>query len=98
MLFAVIYTGKEDSENAEKRSLNLFKSWTPPAGFEFKSHYSFADTVGGVAIVEVDSPETLMEGLNPFQVFNDFTVRPIVDIEVAVPIYDKTMAWRDSVS
>ena len=78
--------------------LNLFKNWTPPAGFEFKSHHAFADTVGGVANVEVDSPETLLEGLNPFQVFNDFTVRPPVDIEAAVPIFDKTNAWRDSIS
>ena len=29
-----------------------------------------------------------MEGLNPFQVFNDFTVRPIVHIEGAVPVLE----------
>jgi len=34
------------------------------------------------------SPETMMEGLNPFQVFNDFTVRPIVHIEGAVPVLE----------
>ena len=53
MLFAVIYNGKEETEEAEKRSLNIFKNWTPPSGFEFKSHWAFADNIGGVAIVEV---------------------------------------------
>jgi hypothetical protein len=30
-------------------------------------------------------------------VYNDFTIRPIVDIEAAVPIFDKGNAWRDSI-
>ena len=98
MQFAVIYYGTGATEDSEKRGLNLFKNWVPPAGFEFQSHHAFADRSGGVAIVDVDSPETLMEALTPFQAYNDFTVRPIVDIEAAVPIFDKAIAFRDSVS
>ena len=98
MLFALIYNGKSGTEDAEKRSLNIFKNWTPPSGFEFKSHWAFAGTVGGVAIVEVDSAETMLAATAPFQVYNDFTIRAIVDIEAAVPIFDKGNAWRDSVS
>ena len=98
MQFAVIYYGTDGTEDSEKRGLNLFKNWVPPAGFKFKSHHAFADRSGGVAIVNVDSPETLMEALTPFQAYNDFTVRPIVDIEAAVPIFDKAIAFRDSVS
>ena len=98
MLFAVTYTGKHDSEEMEKRSLNLFKNWTPPAGFEFKAHYAFADASGGVAIVEVGSPEALLEACAPYQAFNDFEAIPIVEVSAAMPIYDKTNAWRDSVS
>ncbi len=97
MLFALIYNGTSGTEDAEKRSLDIFKNWTPPAGFEFKSHWAFADTTGGVAIVEVDSAETMLAATAPFQVYNDFTIRPIVDIEAAVPIFDKGNAWRDSI-
>ena len=39
MLFAVIYNGKSETEDAEKRSLDIFKNWTPPSGFELKSHW-----------------------------------------------------------
>jgi Domain of unknown function (DUF3303) len=98
MLFAVIYTGRQDSEERGKRRLSLFKKWTPPAGFEFKSHYWYADGSGGVAIVDVGSPEAMLEALGPFQAFNDFKTIPIVDASAAVPIVDKMHAWRNSVS
>jgi len=80
-----------------RRRARLFKNWTPPAGFEFKSHHAFADRNGGVAIVDVDSPETLMEALTPFQAFNDLTATPIVEVDAAVAIYEKTLAWSDTV-
>ena len=50
-----------------------------------------------MAIVDVDSPATLMEALTPFQAFNELTATPIVDVDTAVDIYEKTMAWSDSV-
>jgi len=50
-----------------------------------------------VAIVDVDSPETLMEALTPFQAFNDLTATPIVEVDAAVAIYEKTLAWSDTV-
>ena len=37
VLFVVTYRNKEAmTEAEEKRSLDLFTKWTPPAGFEFK--------------------------------------------------------------
>ncbi len=98
MLFIITYISRHESEELEQRGLNVFKSWTPPVGFEFKSHYAFADGHGGVAVVEVDSPATLYEAITPFHVFNDFDVHPALDIEEAVPLGDKAMAWRDSVN
>ena len=80
-----------------RRRARLFKNWTPPAGFEFKSHHAFADRNGGVAIVDVDSPETLMEALTPFQAFNELTATPIVDVDTALDIYEKTLAWSNTV-
>jgi uncharacterized protein DUF3303 len=40
MLFAVHYTARDVTEEKEKRSLNLFTNWKPPAGYEFKAHYA----------------------------------------------------------
>ena len=98
MLFGVIYTFRNATEESEKRGLQLFTNWTPPQGFEFKSHYACADGSGGIAIVEASSPEAIYEANTPFTSFVDFKISPIVEISAAVPILQKTNAWRDSVS
>ena len=97
MLFAVVYIARDVTENSQKRSLNLFTNWKPPAGYEFKSHYSYADGTGGTAIVEANSPEALLEGHAPWAPFFDFRTIPVVDIMKAVPIFQRVNAWRDSV-
>jgi hypothetical protein len=98
MLVAFIYTARGTvSEESEKRSLKLFTSWTPPSGFEFKSHYSFSDGTGGVGIAEVGSAAALLEATAPFAPFFEFKTIPVVAIDAAVPIYQKINAWRDSV-
>ena len=56
MLFANIYTWKGNlSEESQKRIVNLFTKWAPPAGVEIKSHYVFGDGSGGVTISEVST-------------------------------------------
>lgn len=97
MLFIVNYIQKHDTEETEARNQEVFKNWTPPAGFEFKSHYAFADGLGGTAIVETDSAATLYESTMPFHVFVEFDIHPAIDIAEATPIADKVIAWRDSV-
>ena len=97
MLFAGIYTFRPTvSEVNEKRSLQLFTSWTPPSGFAFKSHYSFSDGTGGIFIAEATA-ESLLEATAPYAAFFEFKTCPVVDIAAAVPIYQKVYAWRDSV-
>jgi hypothetical protein len=95
MLFAAIYTPKNESEESQKRSLQLFTSWTPP--FEFKAHYSRADGKGGIALFEADEPAVVLEGIAPFTPFFDFDVAPVTEIENAVPVLLQVNAWRDSV-
>ena len=98
MLFVVNYIQKHDTEETERRNQDVFKNWTPPAGLEFKAHYAFADGLGGTAIVETNSAATLYEAILPFHVFSEFDVHPVIDISEAVPIGDRVMNWRDSVS
>jgi Domain of unknown function (DUF3303) len=97
MLFFLMYTAREVSEKKEKRSLNLFTNWKPPAGYEFKSHYAFADGTGGCAIVEANSAEAILEAHAPWGPFFEFRTVPVVDISNAVPIFQRTNAWRDSI-
>jgi hypothetical protein len=97
MLFAVSYTARDVTEEKEKRSLSLFTNWRPPAGYEFKAHYSLADGSGGVAIVEASSSAALLEAHAPWGPFFEFRTIPVVEVEAAVPIFQRVNAWRDSV-
>ena len=73
MLFHVIWEFTDQSEEAFKRSLEIFSKWQPPAGADFKGFYGFADSSGGVAIVEVDSAATLHRATAPFAPWLTFT-------------------------
>jgi hypothetical protein len=74
MLFALRYEPREVSEEKEKRSVTLFTHWKPPAGYEFKSHYAFADGNGGMAIVEAASTAAIVEAHAPWGPFFHFKI------------------------
>ena len=96
MLFVAVYKGKDTAtEETAKRQLQLFLSWQPP--FEFKHHWARADQNGGIALFEADSAAVVLEGIAPWTVYLDFEVAPVIPIEQAVPVIQKTNAWRDSV-
>ena len=98
MLFSVTWVLRDGAtEERDKRSLKLFANWKPPAGFDFKGFYDYADGNGGVAIVEATSAEVMMEVFFPWTTFFEFTLKPIVPVEKSVPIMEKAIAWRDSV-
>ena len=97
MLFHVTWDFIDTSEEGERRSLEVFSKWQPPAGAEFKGFYQFADSSGGVAIVEVDSAATLTRTTAPWTPWLHFTVTPIVPIEEATTISGEAMRFRDSV-
>jgi hypothetical protein len=96
MLFAVTYTPIAGTEDDQERSLQLFSNWTPPSGLRFQSHYAYVNG-GGVAIVEAESAAALLEGILPFATFFDFSPTPVVDMNEAVPISQRALAWRNSV-
>ena len=98
MLFAVSYKQRPGTtEDRDKRTIELFSKWQPPAGYEFKAFYDYADGEGGIAIVDVSSPETMLEAHAPWAAFFEFQARPIVDAQQAVPTVQKAYAWRDSI-
>lgn len=98
MLFAMSWVNKSGaSEERDKRIHKLFSNWRPPSGVEFKAFYDYADGSGGVAIVDATSPEAVLEVCAVWSVFFEFTARPIVASDNATPIFERAIAWRDSV-
>lgn len=98
MLFHVTWDFTDQSEEGEKRSLNVFAQWQPPAGADFKGFYGFVDGTGGVAIIEADSAATIARTTAPWTPWLRFTVKPIVPIEEATSIGSEAVAFRDSVA
>ena len=97
MLFGLLYTALGGTtEETQKRSLELFTQWSPP--FVFKAHYARGDGRGGIAIIESDTAEAVLEGTAPWLPFFEFEVTPVVDIQAAVPLFQRAYGWRDSVS
>ena len=79
MLFAVNYTNQPHRDEAlDKRILKLLAAWKPPAGFDMKGWYDYADGSGGIAIVDVPSAEVLLEAVGPWSTFSTFSVKPLV--------------------
>jgi hypothetical protein len=97
MLFHVTWEFTDQSEEGEKRSLQVFSQWQIPAGADFKGFYGFSDSTGGVAIIEVDSAATLARVTAPWTPWLSFEARPIVPIEEATAIGGEAVAFRDSV-
>jgi hypothetical protein len=97
MLFHVMFEFIDTSEESERRSLDVFAQWQPPAEAQFQGFYGFADNTGGVAIVEVDSAATLTRTTAPWTPWLRFTATPIVPIEESTAINLEAIAFRDSV-
>jgi hypothetical protein len=97
MLFHVLWHFTDTSEEGEKRSLQIFQNWQPPAGAQFQGFYGFADNSGGVAIIEADSVATLARMTAPFTAWMEFTMTPILPVEEAASIAGEAIAFRDSV-
>ena len=98
MLFAIAWENRgSGTEETEKRSLKLFNNWQPPAGLDFKGFYDYADANGGIAIAEANSAEAILEATVPWAMFFNFSVRPIVPTDKSPAIFEKALAWRDTI-
>ena len=98
MLFHVTWEFIDTAEESQRRSLKVFEAWQPPAGAEFKGFYGFSDGSGGVALIEVDSAQTLARTTEPWTPWLRFEVVPIIPIEEATAIGAEALAFRDSVA
>ena len=97
MLFCVTWEFTDQSESATARSLEVFAKWQPPEGAQFQGFYGFADGTGGVAIIEVDSAETMAVTTAPWTPWLRFTIKPILPVEDSSRIAGEAAAFRASV-
>ena len=97
MLFHVSWEFVDTTEEGNRRSLEVFQNWQPPAGAEFKGFYAFADNSGGIAIIEADSAATLARTTAPFIPWLRFTATPIIPIEESAAISAEASGFLDSV-
>ncbi len=98
MLFHVTWQFIDMSEGSERRHVDVFARWQPPAGADFQAYYNFADNSGGVAILDIDSPATLARTTAPWVPWMRFTATPIEPAEQMIAIRREAVAFRDSVS
>ena len=97
MLFHVTWEFVDTSEESAPRVLDVLSKWQPAPGADFKGFYQFADSSGGVAIVEVDSAATLARLTSPFMPWLRFAATPILDVQEGAQIGHEAIAFRDSV-
>jgi hypothetical protein len=64
---------------------------------DFKGFYDYADGDGGIAIAESDSAEVILETTAPWATYLKFSIRPIVPTDKSPAIFEKAIAWRDSI-
>ena len=97
MLFHVTWEFIDPSEEGGKRSLNIFQNWKPAEGANFIGFYGFADSSGGVAIIDVDSLPTLAKVTAPFTPWLRFEATPILPIQESAAISGEALAWISTV-
>jgi hypothetical protein len=98
MLFCVTWQFTDLSEEGTARSLQVFSQWKPPDEADFKGFFGFADGTGGVALIEVDTAETLQRVIAPWTPWLRFDARAIMPIETSAAIAGEGVAFRAGVS
>lgn len=87
-----------ENEAADKRGLDLFGKWSPPAGATFHEFLQRLDGEGGYAVVEADDPSVVAEGPAKFAPLFAFSVVPVADIMDLIPVEQEAIDFRDSIS
>lgn len=95
MLFLVTWDFIDGSEASQKRSLEVFSRWQPPAGTDFQAFYGFADGSGGCAVIDADSASALAEATAPFTPWLRFTAKPILPVQESSAIAGAAIAFRE---
>lgn len=81
-------------EQAQKRILDVFTQWTPPANFKIEMFVVRVGEWGGHMLVDCDDPVAVHKACSTFAAF-EFEARPVIPVEEAVRVELEAIAWRD---
>jgi hypothetical protein len=85
------------NHQAQKEAHHLWQAYQVPEGVEIKS-LVMGPNNAGFALVEANSSETAIVAMSAFSgVYFDYEIVPVIPIDQAVPIMEKTLADRESV-
>jgi len=96
MLFYVGWKARTGGTAKEgEAALDVFARWKPPAGMNMKGMWARPDG-GGFCLCEASSAEVVFEATAPWSdAYLDYDVVPIVEIEKAVELLRKAIAFRN---
>ena len=74
----------------------LLRQWKRPEGVTIHQWVVRAGGSGGYAVIETDDLAAVHEATRVFSGLN-FTIEPVLDIDVALAATGQAIEWRDSV-
>lgn len=86
-----------DNEAAQRRLLDVYSNWKPPAGMTFNQFLSRCDGGGGFAVVETDNSADLIDATSKFGAFLDYQIYPVVEIADGVQASHEALSFLDSI-
>jgi len=86
------------TEEAVARSLQVFSKWAPSEGVTYREFLGRLDGGGGYAVVETDDPALVAKDTNPFGVWFDFRIVPVIEIADSAAIAAEGVAWVASIT
>jgi hypothetical protein len=81
-------------ENAQKRILEVFNPWKPPANFKIESFVIRVGDWGGYMLMDCDDPLEVHKFCSMLPAFT-FEARPVVPVADAIRVELEAMAYRD---
>ena len=81
-------------ENAQKRLLEVFGQWKPPAEFRIQAFLTRVGEPGGYMLLDCDDPLAIHKACATFPAFK-FHAEPVIPVEDAVRMDLEAIAWRD---
>ncbi len=81
-------------ENAQKRILDVFSHWKPPANFKIELFLNRVGDWGGYMLADCDDPAEVHKLCTTFPAFA-FEARPVIAVEEAVRVELEAIAWRE---
>jgi hypothetical protein len=87
-----------ENEAAQRRLLDVYSSWKPPAGMTFQQFLTRCDGGGGFAVVETDNAADLIDATSKFGAYIDYQIHPVVEIADGIEAAQEALSYLQSIN